>query len=119
MMTLRINRTTTSNLDLAAYLMLRGCRLEGIEKTSQFRSMFIITGENVPELVNEFASYTPVEFSPKAFMDVRSAIKRMAMEEDVDRVNYIKNLTAKKGEEPGTQLTEEELSEIDSESLPL
>ncbi len=77
-MTLRPCHTSTTNLDLAAYLMLRGARLEGIEPLGAKRDCFVFTHKGILDFVNDYEAHKPIKFSPKALMEMRLELKRHA-----------------------------------------
>ena len=75
--TLRSSSCTICNLDMAAYLMLMGCRLEGVAVISKNRAAFTLTGRGIPQHIHEYKNYKRIKFSPKAYMEHRYELKKL------------------------------------------
>lgn len=75
--TLRSNTCTICNLDIAAYLLLMGCRLEGVSMIAKNRAAFTLTGRNVPQMIHDYKNNKRIKFAPKAYMDCRYDLKKM------------------------------------------
>lgn len=68
---------TTTDLYLAAWLMMQGAKLQGITKLSQFASTLTFTHPKILDVVNDFNACEPVTFSVKSFGEIRNEIKRL------------------------------------------
>lgn len=75
--TLRSHTCTICNLDMAAYLLLMGCRLEGVSVQSKTRAAFTITGRNIPQHIHDYKKGKRIKFSPRVYMDMRYDLKKM------------------------------------------
>lgn len=70
---------TTTDLTLAAYCMLMGASLQGvnqIEENPRFGS-FVLTHADIHGLMNDYHACKTVKFSPKGFEQHRQYLKMM------------------------------------------
>lgn len=70
--------TSTTNLDLAAYLELSGARLEGVERQNPKIATFIFSHRNILKLVNDYHACRRIRFSPKAYAESRYRLKHVS-----------------------------------------
>jgi hypothetical protein len=70
--------STISDLNLAAYLMLRGAKLEGVEVIAPKRGAFIFTHKRLADLIHAYHQHAEIRFSPKALFEGRESLKRMS-----------------------------------------
>lgn len=74
---------TTTDLYEATYLMIRGCELFGITRTSAHTSTMTFTyprptdGVSILKFVQEYRSYDELTFSPRVFAEKREELKRL------------------------------------------
>lgn len=75
--TLRTTCCTISDIDIGAYLLLHGAKLEGVVVIAKNRGAYTFTHKKLSQLIHEYKQYKPLKFSPKAFIDMRNDLKRM------------------------------------------
>jgi hypothetical protein len=75
--TIRCSAVTLCDLDVAAYLMLMGCKLEGVTVHAKSRGSFTLTGRRVPDLIHDFKHGKMIRFSPRVYMELRRDLKRL------------------------------------------
>ncbi len=75
-----IRRTscTITDIDVGAYLMLKGAKLEGVTIIARNRASYTFTGKNILALVYEYKQSKRIRFSPKAFCDFRYELKKFS-----------------------------------------
>lgn len=76
--TLRTSNITICDIDVVAYLMMHGAKLEGVTVHAKNRAAFTLTGKNIPNLLHDFKQCKIIKFSPKAYMDIRRDLKHLS-----------------------------------------
>ncbi|PQO47388.1 hypothetical protein C5Y93_04920 [Blastopirellula marina] len=69
---------STLDIDLAAYLMLRGAALHGVYRHNKAVCNFVFTHKSVLNFVIEYKRYKRIRFAPKEFIDMRFQLKKAA-----------------------------------------
>lgn len=68
----------TKDISLAAYLLYRGAALQGYERIDEKTIVLVLSGRMIHAMVNDYFAHAPILFSPKAYMEQRGFLKRMA-----------------------------------------
>ncbi len=89
--TLRSTRITTCSLDIAAYMLLMGAKLEGVTVIAKNRAAFTLTGRGIPQHLHDYQAGKRIKFSPKRYMEMRYDLKKMTP--DPDQIEEISDHT--------------------------
>ena len=66
---------STLDIDLAAYLMLRGAKLMGLVPLSEKRANFVLVHRKVLKFVCDWGGCKMIKFAPKAYCNMRYFLK--------------------------------------------
>lgn len=68
---------TITDINLGAYLMLRGARLQSVDEVAPRRKAFLFTHKRMRDILHDYEQHAEIRFSPKILFGFREQLKHL------------------------------------------